>query len=216
MESMKVKVIVGNETKGVFNNPINLKSEKKEENIQHPILKTSILHEANTPPQYQNVNEMYNDAGIIRSKVIRSNHTTQSETVSDIQKEINNCIKPEQKTIAINTCPSDEEETDPQDRAATEEEMCVFDSIEDIPEEERTESEKAFMLLYINGDCPPLDELEKALIPIRAERTIHLQEEIAASSDIDYSNIPYVKRLPDDEETFQKIRPSRRNVLGEY
>ncbi len=214
---IKVKVIVGNETKGVFNNPVNLKSEKKEEKVQHPVLKTSISHESNIGSQYQDVNEMYNDAAIIRSKVIRSKDATQSATASDFQKEINSCIKPEHETMAINEyINTDEMEIDPRDRAATEEEMCVFDSIEDIPEDERTEAEKAFMLLYTGGGCPPLDELEQALIPIRAERAIH-QEEIAASMDnIDQSQYQYVKRIPEDEETFQKIRPSRKNVLCEY
>jgi len=216
MANMKVKIMIGDQIKGTFNNPISPMLKKKEEKIERPLLKTSISHTFNIDTPHQTVQELYNEAAMIRATLIRS---------SNIDPVLTNISKPEEVISPfLNSeygsfpCTSDCENTDDIDRAASEEEMMIFDSIESIHEDDRTENENAFMRLYADGNCPPLDELEKALIPIREERlAASFQNEAASTVDEDHLDSKYASQYPDDEEIFKKIKPlNKKSVLDEY
>ena len=216
MANMKVKIMIGDQIKGTFNNPISPMLKKKEEKIERPLLKTSISHTFNIDTPHQTVQELYNEAAMIRATLIRS---------SNIDPVLTNISKPEEVISPfLNSeygsfpCTSDCENTDDTDRAASEEEMMIFDSIESIHEDDRTENENAFMRLYADGNCPPLDELEKALIPIREERlAASFQNEAASTVDEDHLDSKYASQYPDDEEIFKKIKPlNKKSVLDEY
>ena len=215
MVNMKVKLIIGDEIKGVFNNPIlNTIPKERKDTSKQPLLKTSISHMIDIDTPYQSVNEMYNEAAMIRSKVIRSYNDAPQVIIPE---EIQKCMNPQDEMTTCTSNLEDSDNTDSIDRATTEEEADVFDSIEAIDECNRTESEKAFMLLYADGFCPPLDELEKALIPIREERLAALQNEVAATSDQNYSNGGYTNRHFNDEETFEKMKSSnKKKIMDQY
>lgn len=204
MADMKVKIMIGNEVKGTFINPINLTPKRKNEKIEQPLLKTTVSRLIDTGTPYQNTNETL-DMGIITKLIRPLGKPTQSlitETKSEIEPKVEK---------------SDYASVDISDRASTEEEMIIFDSIESIHEDDRTENENAFMELYADGNCPPLDELEKALIPIREERAMmeaqYSQYEVAASTDIDNQSD---EDEEDDVETFERIKSSKKRVLDEY
>jgi len=214
MANMKVKIVVGDQIKGTFNNPISPMLKRREEKPEQPLLKTSILRKVDIDIPYQNVNELYNECAKVRATLIRSsNNATQELTNISRQEEIG-IIASQSVYHELNDISSVAIERD-----ATEEEMMIFDSIEAIHEDDRTESENAFIVLYADGNCPPLDELEKALIPIREERSAVLQNEAAASLDEEYLDPKYAAHQPneDDVETFEKIRPmNKKRVLDEY
>lgn len=216
MANMKVKIMIGDQIKGTFNNPISPMLKKKEEKIERPLLKTSISHTFNIDTPHQTVQELYNEAAMIRATLIRSSNSDPVLTnISKPEEVISPFLNSEYGSFP---CTSDCENTDDIDRAASEEEMMIFDSIESIHEDDRTENENAFMRLYADGNCPPLDELEKALIPIREERlAISFQNEAASTVDEDHLDSKYSAQYPDDEETFKKIKPlNKKSVLDEY
>ncbi len=216
MANMKVKIMIGDQIKGTFNNPISPMLKKKEEKIERPLLKTSISHTFNIDTPHQTVQELYNEAAMIRATLIRSSNSDPVLTnISKPEEVISPFLNSEYGSFP---CTSDCENTDDIDRAASEEEMMIFDSIESIHEDDRTENENAFMRLYADGNCPPLDELEKALIPIREERlAASFQNEAASTVDEDHLDSKYASQYPDDEEIFKKIKPlNKKSVLDEY
>ncbi len=216
MANMKVKIMIGDQIKGTFNNPIIPMLKKKEEKIERPLLKTSISHTFNIDTPHQTVQELYNEAAMIRATLIRSSNSDPVLTnISKPEEVISPFLNSEYGSFP---CTSDCENTDDIDRAASEEEMMIFDSIESIHEDDRTENENAFMRLYADGNCPPLDELEKALIPIREERlAASFQNEAASTVDEDHLDSKYASQYPDDEEIFKKIKPlNKKSVLDEY
>jgi len=208
MANMKVKLIIDDEIKGVFNNTITSTIPKRKETIQQPYLKTSISRKVDNADSFP-ITEMNRDCAVVRSRIIIPSN--------DAPQSLTNISIPEDETPS---CTPDWGCNDNTERATTEEEADVFDSIEAIAESDRTENEKAFMLLYAGGFCPPLDELEKALIPIREERSAILQDEAAAIIDNDYLNSKYAAHQADKEddvETFKKIRTTnKKSVLNEY
>jgi len=216
MANMKVKIMVGDQIKGTFNNPITPMLKKKEEKIERPLLKTSISHMFNINTPHQSVNELYNEAAMIRTTLIRSSNNDPTLTnLSKPEEIISPFLNSEYGSFPCASCESSD---NVEDRPSSEEEMMIFDSIESIHEDDRTENENAFMILYADGNCPPLDELEKALIPIREERlAMSFQNEAASTVDEDHLNSKYAAQYPDDEETFKKIKPlNKKSVLDEY
>ena len=263
MANMKVKLIIDDEIKGVFINPINITPKRKEEKVKQPLLKTSISRNVDAHNQYQDISTKYNSGEIINNSPIISRLVRQSEpAIRTTEETIKKFMKSQNEITPI---PEQEPESDNiADRASTEEEMFIFDSIESIPENERTENERNFMKLYENGVCPLLDVLEKALIPIRIERkrmedeleilnyinsynpedwtdteknlvkaindgnisdedmmnTIArikeekalLESEVSATLDLG----PKYKQILKDDESFERIKSNKKNVLKEY